>query len=331
MPEGPEVKVIMTNLKTMLEGKQLLSVDVINDGFLKRTKGLDKLVLPKKVVNIEAKGKFGYIILEDRTAFGIGFGMTGNVRIEPTEEYLKQRGETREKYMKHCKVRFTVAPETTSPAETPAPVPKQSSIINGKIVVRPKLKSSSIPTSITDTRIVYYNCVRNFGFVHYLTAKELGTKLSKLGPSILNPDPLDKPKLLSRWRKYNGKTICPVMMEQSAVSGIGNYIKAEALYRGEVHPLATVRNLSDDVLYQLYLHARDIAAEAYADGGASLYTYTGLHGDKSEYKSKLRVYNRSTDIHGNPVKILKTPDKRTTHYVESVQIIGKTSTTWKTV
>lgn len=293
MPEGPEVKIIGDNISMLSLGKRLLSVEVINDGFLKKTKNLDQVPVGRKVIRVETKGKFCYMLLDDRTAIGMTFGMTGNIRVEPTEEYLKLRGETHEKYMRHCKVRFTLDD------------PDQDRQNGSKTVF-------------------YFNCVRNFAWIWYLSDKELGSKLSAIGPSILaeTEDKLDSKMLVTRWRRFNHKTICEALMEQKLVSGIGNYIKCEILYRKGMHPLAKVSDLTDEQLYALYLEACTIAADAYHDGGASLYTYTGLHGDKSEFKLKLQVYDRHEDPEGNRVKKMDTPDKRSTYWVPELQTQG---------
>jgi DNA-formamidopyrimidine glycosylase len=283
MPEGPEVKVIMDNILAMIKGKVLTAVE-INDNFLKRTKDMNQLMLPQVVQEVNCKGKFGYIILADQTAIGIGYGMTGNVRIDPSEEYLKSRGETLEKYMKHCKVKF-------------------------------KYEN----TDGTGADCFYYNTTRNFGTINFHTSVELGKKLSKLGPCILSPSVLDKEQLLIRWRKSSGKNICTMLLDQAQISGIGNYIKAEILYTCKVDPNSTVKELSDDTLYDLYLAAKHLATDAYTAGGTSLYTYTGLHGDKTTFKFQLQVYNRQFDPLGNKVVSLKTPDKRTTHWVPEIQ------------
>ena len=287
MPEGPEVKIISDNITHFLLDKTLLELTVVKDSFEKRTKNFDKLVLPQKVVTVGVKGKFCYIRLADKSAIAIGFGMTGNIRIEPDDEYLAKRKETREKYMKHCSVKFSWAGEE-------------------------------------DSGVFYYNSIRNFGFIHYLTEQELGKKLALLGPSILDvAGPLSQKVLVQRWRRGDGRNICDVLVSnQNLISGIGNYIKAEILYSVGVHPLAIVKALDDDTLYQLYIAAVQIAQNAYAAGGASLYTYTGLHGDKSEFKTELQVYNRTKDPDGNKVEQLKTPDKRTTYWVPSKQQLG---------
>jgi len=284
MPESPEVKIMTGNIAALALGRTLVSVEV-KENFLKRTKEMttDQLNLPQQIVNVDCKGKFGYLILEDGSAIGISFGMTGNIRVPPTEDILQRRGETEEQYMKHCKIKFT----------------------------------------LDGGSIFYFHCTRNFACVHHLSGSELGKKLASIGPSILG-EPLTKSQLISRWRRasFNTKTVCELLMEQKLVSGIGNYIKAEVLYRTHYHPLAKVNTLDDDHLWQMYQEARAIAQDAYEAGGASLYTYTGMNGDRTEFKDQLRVYDRAYDPLGNKVERLATPDNRTTHWVPVVQTIG---------
>lgn len=283
MPEGPEVKIMVDNIKRLALGHTLKKVEIINEGFRKKTKDLDKFTV-QKVVQVESKGKFGYIMFENKTAIGMTFGMTGNIRLEPTEQQLQTRGETKEQYMKHCKVKFLVIDQ------------------DGKETT------------------FYFHCMRNFAWIWFLNSSELGKKLSTIGPSILD-NQIDRKILIARWRKDH-KNICEVLMEQKFISGIGNYIKSEILYSTKVHPESKVKNLTDDDLWNLYLAARAIAADAYHDGGASLYTYTGISGDQSPFKLKLQVYNRTVDPGGRSVKKINTPDKRSTHWVPEIQTIG---------
>ena len=75
-------------------------------------------------------------------------------------------------------------------------------------------------------------------------------------------------------------------------------------------------------LYRIYKAARDVASAAYAAGGASLYTYIDLHGDRTPFKDTLEVYDRTVDPLGHKVQRLATPDGRITHWVEAIQTIG---------
>jgi formamidopyrimidine-DNA glycosylase len=175
--------------------------------------------------------------------------------------------------------------------------------------------------------VFYYHSTRHFGYIKLLTEAELNLKLASLGPDILDLSPLSMEQVAKIWRSKPKSNICNVLLtHQNLISGIGNYIKSEIMYRAHVYPFATVDKLTDETLYKLYLEARTVANLAFTDGGASLYTYTDLSGDKSDltFKFKLQVYGKDTDPEGRVVAKIETPDKRTTHWVSQIQTIGST-------
>jgi formamidopyrimidine-DNA glycosylase len=171
----------------------------------------------------------------------------------------------------------------------------------------------------------YYHSTRHFGHLTFLSSTELNAKLNSLGPDILDEVPLNLDQVVKIWRRKPTANICRVLLEdQHLICGIGNYIKSEIMYRARVYPFSTVNSLTDETLFELYLEARNVANEAFEDGGASLYTYTDLTGDKSAltFKCKLQVYGRPVDPEGNTIETVETPDKRTTHWVPTLQTRG---------
>ena len=88
MPEVAEVKIIGENIAHFLRGRKLLLLELLKEEFRKRTRNIENLQLPKTVVEVNTKGKFCYIRFHDGSALGVGFGMDGNVRPEPTAENL---------------------------------------------------------------------------------------------------------------------------------------------------------------------------------------------------------------------------------------------------
>jgi len=277
MPEAAEVNIFADRLKRYLLNKTLTDVEIINDKFIKRTKSFDKIVLPQKVVNVACKGKFSYIELEDGSAFGITYGMTGSIKLEPSKEHLKRLNETRDKYLKHAMVMFKADDDTQ----------------------------------------IYYCDITRFGYIYYQSPKELKSYLSKLGPSILNEEPLSDVEIISIWRKAQNKNICDALItDQNLISGIGNVLKIEGLYACGIHPSANVKSISDGTLVKLYNSIREIAQLTYASGGASKYTESGTGEEET------KIYQKSYDPEGNEVKTMKTSDGRSTYYVPKVQTIG---------
>lgn len=72
---------------------------------------------------------------------------------------------------------------------------------------------------------VYLNDSRNFGNFHILTYQQYQHRLSRLGPSIL-----DNKEGVLKLRKKSRSELCKVLMDQSVISGIGNYLRAEIMW-----------------------------------------------------------------------------------------------------
>jgi formamidopyrimidine-DNA glycosylase len=161
-----------------------------------------------------------------------------------------------------------------------------------------------------DTEIFYYNDLRRFGMLdYYKTYNDMAlTKLSKLGPDLLRHDESD----IGIFKKYERINICRALMEQKMIAGVGNYILNETLYACRISPHATVKNLTGEDRQNILQSAKEIANRALSS------TY-------SDFKTTLAIYGKSRDLLGNQVVVIpdsSSPDKRTKHWVPSLQIRG---------
>ena len=127
---------------------------------------------------------------------------------------------------------------------------------------------------------------RCFGTIKILTnTKQLEKKLSSLGPDILNSIINDQ-EFITIIRKHSKKNITKVLMNQSIISGCGNYIKSEALYRSRISPHNTVEDIDDDRLIVLSDQLQQIANESYLSQGASISAYYNLDDSKGNFTFK---------------------------------------------
>ena len=173
--------------------------------------------------------------------------------------------------------------------------------------------------TFTDGTKVFYEDTRNFGTLAFERGKSaFQKKVSKLGPDMLAEDVSDD-VFIDRMRKHPDWEITSALMDQSVVAGVGNYVKAEALYRSCISPLRQVRSITDAELRLLNLSAKDILRESYADGGTTVKDYRSMDGELGVYTFSLRVDNKKQDPLGNPVIRTETEDGRTTHWVPHVQ------------
>jgi endonuclease VIII len=93
--------------------------------------------------------------------------------------------------------------------------------------------------------------------VEVLTERELPRHrtLSTLGPDILAPD-FDAAEAIHRLRALGDVPIGEAILTQSAVAGIGNIYKSEALFAAKIDPFASVSSLEDDALERVLAAAR---------------------------------------------------------------------------
>lgn len=175
---------------------------------------------------------------------------------------------------------------------------------------------TDLQTNQTET--VYFRDVRNFGTLQFVRGYDnLTQKLSKIGPDILSNVPLTREDWLRIVKKNSTWTLPKFLMNQAKVAGIGNYLKAEALYEANLSPLVPISEYCDDALWYLYIVTREIAKRSYATRGASFLTYVDANGVEGGFTFK--VYREQTDPYGNIVSRDPTDDGRTTWWVGSTQ------------
>lgn len=105
-----------------------------------------------------------------------------------------------------------------------------------------KIKHNHIEFVLEDNVSLFYNDMRNFGNIYLLTGDVLESKIADIGPDILDPNftyTTFKNRLKYYTEKYQSvinKEICLILLDQTFVSGIGNYLRAEILYYAKINP-----------------------------------------------------------------------------------------------
>lgn len=162
---------------------------------------------------------------------------------------------------------------------------------------------------------------RHFGtvkFVHDPNGTKTLKKLNSLGPDMLS-DPPNEAKFRQALLRKHEKTLAEVLMDQSVVSGVGNYVKAESLYAAKLSPHRLVRDIATHEFESLRTAIIDVMQSSYKSGGATISTYRNPDGSKGEAQRRFVVYGNKTDLLGNEVIREETKDGRTTHWCPKVQ------------
>mmetsp|Transcript_20672 Transcript_20672/g.49059 ORF Transcript_20672/g.49059 Transcript_20672/m.49059 type:complete len:719 (+) Transcript_20672:26-2182(+) len=324
MPEGPEVRTIVDQLQQGV-GKRLIDIQFLSGRYVKHGRpdgfaDFAKTMTPIKqkqqqqsssspetidtIVEWNAKGKFIYVVLDDggtkndsivdtnpdfQRSIWITLGMTGQF----LSERVHQQDPKYARWYLHLVDLLTTGEDGDSNRDNPK-----------------------------DFKI-YYHDQRNFGTVRFcVSAKELETKLKSLGLDILDVEGTtvdDFLEIMSSTKQ--DMNICKFLMNQGKLSGVGNYILSEALYRSKIDPFASLEELDDKThSRKLFCEIQAVATESYASKGLTrpkVGTYRSMDGISGSYAFELQCYGRETCIEGNPViRETNGPNGRAIWYTE---------------
>lgn len=141
---------------------------------------------------------------------------------------------------------------------------------------------------------------------------ELTDYLSKLGPDILTDE-----FTLVEWKKlirnHKNKNITAFLMDQSIISGCGNYIKSECLFESKISPARKVGSLTEHESEKLFESLRIIPRQAYMNRGLSTRDYVNPNGNKGFHEFHLKIYGKKF------AKRIKTSDGRITWWSPDTQ------------
>ena len=103
--------------------------------------------------------------------------------------------------------------------------------------------------------------------------------IAKLGPDIL--DDSCTPSLIFnrlRSKKFCNRNASSLMLDQSFIAGIGNYLRSEILHQSGVHPNAKPRLLSDTKIQSWAETTKSLSELSYVTGGFTVSEQVALDG-----------------------------------------------------
>jgi formamidopyrimidine-DNA glycosylase len=175
---------------------------------------------------------------------------------------------------------------------------------------------------LVEENTLYFHDTRGFGSITVVWGQDqLNQFFFNTGPDLLLRELTpDEWRLIFQRDQGNirNKEICIVLLDQSVVSGIGNYLKSEILYRAHIRPNRQVWTINDNELEALRQAAYATIRESYSHGGLTISDYWGPNGHRGVFP--VQVYNRNIDSFGNKIERATFSDKRTSFWVPSLQI-----------
>tara|TARA_A100001011_G_scaffold395208_1_gene489533 strand:+ start:2267 stop:3073 length:807 start_codon:yes stop_codon:yes gene_type:complete len=181
-------------------------------------------------------------------------------------------------------------------------------------------KHSRVRISFNDKKDLFYTDIRNFGTLKIIKGEDnLSKKLRTLGPDMLSEDVSDS-AFYSRIIKKKNWSLAKTIMNQGVISGVGNYVKAEALWRAKLSPHRIISSLTKREVSLLNRSIKEVLSDSYNNGGATIKSYKTFSGSQGQYSRRFAVYGQDRDPNGLRVIREKTKDGRTTHWVPDIQI-----------
>jgi formamidopyrimidine-DNA glycosylase len=180
-------------------------------------------------------------------------------------------------------------------------------------------KHSHFKMDTSEGRTIWFDDTRRFGNLIFMNDyQEVERRLGKVGTDLLGQD-LTLEIFLEKLNKRPNKAISKVLMDQSVISGIGNYIKCEVLYRARISPFRLCKDISLSEMEDLYNHSKWVIQKSYEQGGATLSTYSDMDGNRGDFVFSFMVYQKKVCPAGFIVQKETTADGRTTHWVPQIQ------------
>lgn len=168
----------------------------------------------------------------------------------------------------------------------------------------------------------FYSDQRNFGTLKFKCSKEdTVKKLDDLGLDLLGADGKETLKnsfKIFSLKKNKSKTLAEIVMDQANYAGVGNYIKAEALYRAKLSPHRSGASLTEDDIVNLHYAIHRVINDSYNSKTFTLKDYDNLPESNAQIFEKV-IYRKAKDPLGNEIKAEDTKDKRTTYWVPAIQ------------
>lgn len=308
MPEGPEVHHYADYINGLFENEKLTKCEIVGGRYnVSPFDGFDQLqsLLPLTLTTVRANGKVLYFILsgENGTKYALKshLGMTGFWISEYELFSNKLNKKTTDLANKHVHIKLYFEKDN-----------------------------------------LWYVDYRSIGTMQFIHEHEITTVLDPLDIKSFGRT-LDKgieyninTQFFIHAKKIQNKRICEVLVDQSVISGIGNYLRADILYYAAINPIKKVKDLTKAELKALfrsigcimwfYYNYEEGIAKGFitTEDFEKLKVMTGnnfrnqTHGFYLSDNNTYLIYGRDKDYKGNDVKTVSI-SSRTLYYVDAIQ------------
>lgn len=260
MPELPEVETIVRDLNKKVLGRAFIDVWTDSKKIVKKPQNFEefkKEIKRRKIEKVKRRGKNILLELSGGKALLVHQKLTGHLLLGNWEK----EGEVWK-------------PQATGPLEDP---------MN---------RFLHLIFWLDDGKQLALSDLRKFAKVELWDSQKL-VKSKEL--KSLGPEPLEKSFTFQKFQevlKQKKRKIKQILMDQTAIAGIGNIYSDEILFTAKIHPFKEVSKLNKLELKRIYQAIKKILKKAIELRGESISDFRDLEGKKGYFDKIRKAYRR---------------------------------------
>jgi formamidopyrimidine-DNA glycosylase len=293
VPELPEVETIANDLRPHLVGRTIVRCELTFPGMVRHPEPevfVDSIA-GQRIESVGRRGKYILIGLTDHLLLVVHLGMTGQLRLVDAYAPLE----------KHTHAVFTLDGDTSVGPSGRRPAGSGHLPMDGE------------DKSLFGEELRYLD-PRRFGRLLLGTQEDLlvSKKMPRLGPEPIDPD-FAAEELYRRLRRRR-TPLKAVLLDQSAVAGVGNIYADESLHRAGLRPDRPAGTVSRKSARRLHESLRESLSAAILNRGSSVDTYRDAWGEIGGQQEKLLVYGRAGEpcfTCGRPLSVIRIAGRTT--------------------
>jgi formamidopyrimidine-DNA glycosylase len=298
MPEVIEVRKYTDFITSNLLDSALINIEILKGRY--KTHGpfahYDTFTrhLPAKLIEINSKGKLMWMKFDNGYIMSVTLGLSGGW-------FFQAAGKTNA-IMMHGLDIYEQQPSRAGRGVSPSVTQKYERDVVSKYI---QTATNNINVKFTfDRGNLYFYDQLSFGTISLLTNEEqLEKKLKQLGVDIM--DPLTKfEDFLAAIRRpvLASKEIGTAIVNQKYIAGIGNYLRADALWLSKISPFRKVKDISNDELARLFYNCRLMIWGLYnRELGIRMGIIKASDKMPVDFGRVFFAYFEKNDIFGNPI------------------------------
>lgn len=282
------------------EKKKLTDIHIINGRYKKHdafeSYNLIKNMLPLKLIKVRTKGKFIYWELEGGIYLLNTLGLSGGWAYQKTDLSVYQMPKLLE-YIDKTKM---------------------------EVYLLRSIEHVNVEFMFGREKLVFFDML-SFGTLKVIDSRDvLLKKLNTIGPDIMDENTTyevfeNRIKGVTNLKKSIGV----VLLNQKIISGIGNYIRADALWLSKINPFKKIKEMTNKEIETLYHSLKVITWGNYNRKYAIKHKIiSGEDKIPHDYKRDFYVYREEKDIYNNPIikeELYEGSQKRFIYWVKKYQ------------